>query len=360
MGVFKRWIKSKDGSKTAYWYIRYSVNGKDKWKSIGKVGEMTKTVAQRILEEEKRKLRMGLQDYEEATLEELEEDYLKYLAEIKQLRSWKGRSQHLKTLISFFKGRRLSQITPKDIDELKLYLRKTRKPATVNRYLSTLRQVFNVAKRWKMYYGENPVSVSGLLAEDNQRNRVLTPQEEKRLFASSAEHLKPILITAFNTGMRRGEILSLKWSNVDFDNNMLIIDALNNKSKRVKRVPLNYVMSTMLKQLKLKNQKLSEDVFLSDEGRPLKDVKTAFLNACRRAEIQGLRFHDLRHTAATRMQESGVGIVEITKILGNSSIEMTMKRYVHPEESLRSAVDKLANFSEACSNNCSNEKDSTS
>ena len=189
-------------------------------------------------------------------------------------------------------------------------------------------------------------------------NRVLTIEEEERLLACSAEHLKPILITALNTGMRKGEILSLKWSNVDFDNNMLIIDALNNKSKRVKRVPLNYVMSTMLKQLKLKNQKLSEDVFLSDEGRPLKDVKTAFLNACRRADIHGLRLHDLRHTAGTRMVESGVSIVAISKILGHSSIEITMERYLHPEDSLREAVEKLAIFNESCSNNCSNEKDS--
>jgi integrase len=360
MGVFKRHIKSKDGTNTAYWYIRYSVNGRDKWESVGKVGEVTKTVAQRILEEQKRKLRMGIHDYEDATLEELEEDYLKYLAEVKQLRSWKGRAQHLNTLKSFFKGKKLTQITPKDVDELKLYLRETRKPATVNRYLSTLRQVFNLAKRWKMYYGENPVSIAGLLTEDNYRNRVLTPEEETRLLAYSAEHLKPILITALNTGMRRGEVLSLKWSNVDFENNMLIINALNNKSKRVKRIPLNHVMSTILKELKLKNQKLSEYVFLSDDSKQLKDIKTAFLNACRRANIQGLRFHDLRHTAGTRMQESGVGIVEITKILGNTSLEMTMKRYVHPEESLRSAVDKLADFNKDCSNNCSNEKDGTS
>jgi len=359
MGVQKREYIKKDGTKSSYWYIRYSVNGRDIWRSVGKVGEVTKTLAQRRLEEEKKKLRMGIHDYKDVTLEELEEDYLKYLAEVKELRSWRGRAQHLNKLKSFFKGKKLTQITPKDVDELKLYLRKGREPATVNRYLSTLRQVFNLAKRWKMYYGENPVSLSGLLTEDNQRNRVLTLEEETRLLASSAEHLKPILITALNTGMRRGEILSLKWSDVDFENNMLIINALNNKSKRVKRIPLNHVMSTMLKELKLKNQKLSEYVFLSDDGKNLKDIKTAFLNACRRAEIQGLRFHDLRHTAGTRMQESGVGIVEITKILGNTSLEMTMKRYVHPEDSLRSAVDKLADFNKDCSNNRSNEKKGT-
>ena len=210
-----------------------------------------------------------------------------------------------------------------------------------------------------MYYGENPVSISGLLTEDNQRDKVLTPEKEERLLACSAEHLMPILITALNTGMRKGEILSLKWSYVDFENNMLIIDALNNKSKRVKRISINKVLSTMLRELKLKNQKLSDYVLLGDDDKPIKDVKTAFLNACRRANIHRLRFHDLRHTAGTHMVESGVGIVAISKILGHSNVEITMKRYLHPEDSLRDAAEKLAIFNETCSKNCSSEKDSS-
>ncbi len=71
--------------------------------------------------------------------------------------------------------------------------------------------------------------------------------------------------------------------------------------------------------------------------------------------VKGLRFHDLRHTAATRMVESGVGIVAISEILGHSSIEITKKRYLHPDNSLRDAVEKLANFNKSCSNYCSNE-----
>jgi len=109
VGVQKREYIKKDGTKSSYWYIRYSVNGKDIWRSVGKVGEVTKTVAQRRLEEEKRKLRMGIYDYEDVTLEELEEDYLKYLAEVKELRSWSGRAQHLNTLKSIFKGKKLTK-----------------------------------------------------------------------------------------------------------------------------------------------------------------------------------------------------------------------------------------------------------
>lgn len=173
MGVFKRWRKAKDGSKTAYWYIRYSVDGKEKWESAGKAGEVTKAVTQRKLEEKKRKIRMGVYEYEDSnvTLEILEEDYIKHVRDIKQLRTWPKREQHLRTLKAFFQGKKLPQITPKDIEDFKSSRLQTIRPASVNRELATLRHVINLAKRWKRFLGENPVSISGLLTEDNQRER---------------------------------------------------------------------------------------------------------------------------------------------------------------------------------------------
>ena len=147
MGVVRRYIKSKNGTKTAYSYIRYSVNGKDIWRSVGKVGDVTKTVAQRRLEEAKRKLRMGVHAYEDATLEELEDDYIKYITGIKKLRSWKQRKLHFKTFKSFFGDKKLSHITSRDVEDFKLLKIKTLKPASINRALATLRHAFNLAKR---------------------------------------------------------------------------------------------------------------------------------------------------------------------------------------------------------------------
>jgi len=182
------------------------------------------------------------------------------------------------------------------------------------------------------------------MTADNQRNRVLSVEEEESLLANNALHLQPIILIALNTGMRKGEILSLKWDNVHFNNNIFIITALNNKSKKTKRIPINSVLRNSLLELKLRSGSNSEYVFLCDEGLPIKEIKTAFKNACRRANIEGLRFHDLSHTAGTKMVESDVNIVAISEILGHSSIEITKKRYLHPDNSLRDAVEKIGSF----------------
>jgi len=102
----------------------------------------------------------------------------------------------------------------------------------------------------------------------------------------------------------------------------------------------------------------NEYVFLSPEGKPCQrgdSLKRCFEGACRRAGIKGLRFHDLRHTAATRMVENRANIVAVRRVLGHADINTTM-RYVHPDDSLRDAVEKLANFTQDRSNFRSNEK----
>jgi hypothetical protein len=90
------------------------VNGQDAWESIGKVGEVTKAVAQRREEEIKRKIRMGVYEYDEnVTLERLENDYLRYVKETKQLRTWGKRKEHMRMLKDYFKDKTLNKITPR-------------------------------------------------------------------------------------------------------------------------------------------------------------------------------------------------------------------------------------------------------
>jgi len=147
--------------------------------------------------------------------------------------------------------------------------------------------------------------------------------------------------------MRKSEILTLKWSDVDLDNGILTIDQTNTKSKKKRRIPINSVLRTILYEQRLKSGG-SEYVFLSAYGTPYKHhycINNQFRTARKKAGLTDFRFHDLRHTAATRMIEAGAQIVAVSKILGHSDLKMTM-RYVHPENSLVDAVELLSkNFS---------------
>ncbi len=137
-------------------------------------------------------------------------------------------------------------------------------------------------------------------------------------------HLRPIVQIALNTAIRLREILYLKWCNVDFNSNIIVVT--KTKSKKNRNVPMNGLVTETLQGIERK----SEYVFCDPKtGEPYHSIKTTFGKALKRAGLEGVRFHDLRHTAATMMVISGVDLVTVKEILGHFSIEMTM-RYTHP------------------------------
>lgn len=346
--VFVRTRTHNDGKKADYWVIEYRINGKLRRETVGKVGIVTKTIARELLKKRELQVKLGQWDMIDAkipTLNEFANEYLKHVRDVAKKHSWSRDVLSLKYLKAVFGERRLSDITPKDIDDYKGTRLVDVAPATVNRELEVLRHLLNLAERWKKFFGKNPVSQAGLLILNNQVERILSPEEEERLLACSSPQLSAILICALNTGMRKGEIISLKWSNVDLDNNVITLEATNTKSKKGRKIPINSKLRKTLLEQKLKGGG-SDYVFLSSNGNPYKrqdSLKQAFGGACRRAGIEGLRFHDLRHTAATRMVESGAKIVAVSRILGHADLKTTM-RYTHPGDSLKEAVETLANF----------------
>ena len=270
MAIFKRKIKSKDGKETEYWYVEIALpGGKKIKKSVGKVGQITKTVARQYENDLKKKLRLGQLDMIQAeipTLNEIKDEYLSYVRDVKNKRSWKRDEELLKPLCKVFGSKKLSDISTNDIEEFKMLRIKEVSPATVNRSLSVLRHLFNLAKRWKKYFGENPVSIVGLLEENNLVNRILTAQEQNKLIESSINYLRPIITTALNTGIRRGEILGLKWPDVDIQSKFITINQNNSKSKKQRKIFINTTLKTMLVEIKLKSGN-SEYVFVDNNGR---------------------------------------------------------------------------------------------
>ena len=359
MAVVKRPIKNKNGKINYYWYIELPLpRGRTLKRSVGKVGIATKSMARAMETDYKKKIKrneLGMEESDIPTLNEIKYDYIEYVRDVKKKRSWKRDEELLRPLSELFGNKLLTDISTKNLEEFKQIRLKKVSPATVNRSLSVLRHLYNLAKRWNRFFGDNPVSIVGMLQEQSQIERILTPVEEQKLLRESISTLRPVLLMALNTGMRRGEILSLLWSDIDFDVNMITIDQTNTKSKKQRRVPVNTILRTILIELKLKSRG-SEYVFIDNDGNQIKSIRSAFVTATKRAGLEGLRFHDLRHTAATRMVESGANIVAISKILGHSDIKTTM-RYAHPEDSLKEALELLGKFGQNTTNIATNENE---
>jgi integrase len=266
-------------------------------------------------------------------------------------RSYQSDSWRSKVLVNWFDGKRLDEITPFLIEKFKKERRegktrrgKVRSPASVNREIELLSRVLTMAVDHELI-GTNPCRKVRKLRLDNQRIRYLLPEEEERLMGvltGRKAHLRPLVILAINTGMRRGELFNLTWEKVDFSRNVIYVT--NTKSGRDRVVPMNRPVREEL--LRVSGQADCEFVFVSKRtGLNLTEIKKGFNAACREAEIQNFKFHDLRHTAGTRLADAGADAFTIKEILGHSSIQ-TSARYVHAtHEGKRRAVEALASYS---------------
>ena len=314
------------------WYVDYYYDGRRIRKKVGSEKDAENALAAikaDILRGEyrfKKDSRISFEDFAER--------YLEY-GKINKKRSWQRDRWSIENLNSHFKGKLFSKITPLQIEDYKRKRLEKVLPATLNRELACLRHMFNLAKKWKVVY-ENPVNEVKFLQERKIEIRVLTREEAERLIDAVPDYLKPIIVIALNTGMRRGEILNLRWNDIDFDKYYIFIKEA--KSGVARKVPMNSLVAETLKDIKRE----SNFVFYNPKKRDRrKNVYTAFKSACRKIGIPDFRFHDLRHTAATLMVMGGVDLVTVKEILGHSRIEMTM-RYAHPtSENKRKAVAVL-------------------
>ena len=133
-------------------------------------------------------------------------------------------------------------------------------------------------------------------------------------------HLKPIVITALNTGMRRGEILSLKLEQIDLRHGYIsLVDA---KSGEGREVPINNTLKRLFEEMPHSIE--SVYVFTDEKGNPYKSVNRSFNTALRKAEIYDFRFHDLRHTFASQLVMKGVDLTTVKELLGHKSLSMTL------------------------------------
>jgi integrase len=332
-------------NKSGKWCYAFICNGRRVRRVVGLARIDAEASMAREFEQVKRE-KFGLaRDRKEVRFDVFADEFIEKYAKPNK-RSWGRDETSLVHLKAFFKDRLLSEISP---DQVADYMAQRKKavrlvkknpvpisPSTCNRELALLKTLLAKAVEWHRIES-NPAAKVKKFREPRSRERVLTPEEMRRLVDAAAPHLKPILITALNTGMRRSEILSLKWADLNFKDRFISIE--DSKSGDPRKVRMNDLVIETLKDL----PRTSDYVFPNeDTGSFIKTVKTAFRTACRNAKIKGFRFHDLRHTAASSMVAAGADLVTVSRILGHSSILMTM-RYAHPtSENIQRAVDALA------------------
>jgi len=195
-----------------------------------------------------------------------------------------------------------------------------------------------------------------MLKENNQRLRYLNDDEIQRLLAECPDYLYRIVMCALHTGMRRGEILSLKWDQVR--NGFVYLR--ETKTKESRQIPINEQLSSVLKAIRRKKRPRSDNVFtydgtrvpyLKNEYKPTKqargvnrrvgNIKKSFKAALKRAGIEDFWFHDLRHTFASQVIMRGGTLKDVQELLGHKTMTMTL-RYAHlSQEHKRNAVNLL-------------------
>ena len=261
-------------------------------------------------------------------------------------------------LCDFFKGKYLDEIVPGMIENFKRKRSEEpsrygtqRKPATVNREFNVLSKILTLAVD-NDFIGANPCYRVDRLRVDDARTRYLMADEEKRLMKALEAYprTKRIVTLALYTGMRQGEICNLKWQDVDFLKDLIHVK--QTKTAKDRAIPMNARVRETLETMRQEATSLDGHVFrrmkkiepskLLGKENPL-DIRRSFREACKAAEIENFRFHDLRHSAGTRLAEAGVNVVVIAEILGHTNLTTT-KRYTHATDSAkREAMARLAN-----------------
>lgn len=332
------------------WVIEYKdQNGILRRKAVGKIGVITKAAAREILNKRERQIKLGeydLLDAEIPRFSDYSKEYIAYQRDVKQIRSHERTRECVTHFARYFGTKKLSEIRAEDIDIYKQKrLSEGIKQNTLARELQVIRNLFNHAEKRNKFFGKNPVRESGIPHFNDKKERFLTPDEQQRLLDVCSNHMKDILQIALNTGMRRGEILGLMWEWIDFDENIIHLPQTHTKTNRARKVPINDIVRKIFLERKLLSGG-SEFVFPSEESKTghLEWLRRSFSTACKLAKIEDLRFHDLRHTAATRLVESGIPLHAVAKLLGHSTVRVT-ERYSHPEESVKKATDILGRYS---------------
>jgi integrase len=344
MGLYRRQL-------SRIWWIDVTVNGRRYQRSTG---TEDKKLAENILAKVKTQIIEGTWfDIDEArqhTFDELMEKYLDEHSRVnKTQRCYMNDKIYVRHLKKMLSGLTLDRVTPQLISQYKsMRLSNGKSPQTVKHEMNCLTHAFNLAVREWDWINYNPCLKVQKPKVNNKIMRWLTDDEEKRLLDASKDYLHgqlpAIIMLALQTGMRQGEILTLKWENIDMFKRAITI--MQSKTNEPKTIPLNDTgFNVLLCKGKVVN--MSGYVFTTQNGTRVhsSNLQREFWKVLEKAKVESFRFHDLRHTFATRLVQSGVDLYSVSKLLGHKDIKTTQRYAHHHIDSLRKSVRVLDTFS---------------
>jgi integrase len=353
----------------------YAQVGRGKRVALGKVGELTPDEARERCEKALGNVahgRLPLEGLDGAakgsTLGEFVTDVYTPWILARRPKWGAGYLSHLKTRFGHWYGKSLSAITVEDVERWQTKrINEGPKSATVRREIDLLSSVLTRAVKLDKLKVNPVCRLERTRIDRNPKVRFLDLAEEKRLRVALSErdeemrearesanrwrkvrkydplptlthfgdHLTPAVLLSMNTGMRRGELLALRWANVDMNGKQLTIEGSTAKSQQTRHIPLNGEALAVLK--KWKEQALENERVMPVET----SFRKAWIALLRRARITKFRWHDLRHHFASRLVQAGVPLNTVRELLGHASMAMTL-RYAHlaPAQK-REAVEKL-------------------
>ena len=275
-------------------------------------------------------------------------------------RKWgKATVSRLNYCFSGFEEKGLNDITAWDIEKWRsTELKAGRKASGINRDLDDIKAAMAKAVEWKILKTNPIASVKRKKVDRSPKVRFLDQSEEARLRdalkqrelslqqerqnantwrrergyselpARKRDHLRPIVLLAMNTGMRRGELFHLRWNDVDLERALLTIRGEDAKSGATRYIPLNAESQEVLIDWRPLDIDPNDLLFPGRSGSRLDNINSAWRSLMKLAEITAFRFHDLRHHFASRLVQEGVNLNTVRELLGHRDISMTLK-YAH-------------------------------
>ena len=286
------------------------------------------------------------QERPKITFNEAADSFMAY--SVSRKKSFHRDKYYVANLKAFFGDKLLESLNLDLAEKYLTWRRKTGKPkgeemkaATLNRDIACLKTIINRAKLNRQI-DRNPIEGIRLFKEI-PRDRTLTPEEFKRLLECCPSHLKSMVELAYYTAMRKGEILGMKWDQVDFQKGVIFLEAEDTKTQEKREIPIDEKLKEIIKKIP---KTIGSPFVFTYKGKRLTACKTGFKNACQKAGLGNFHFHDLRHCAITNMRKAGVPDSVIMSVSGHKT-NAVFRRYDKVDrEDRKLALERVREFND--------------